>query len=250
MDRTLDLCQFVDSSIIGIKMSQQTPIRMELDFVKYVETLSTLIDEKLYNKPLIHVPSEKEIAKMIGQEFKNMDNVTTEYVEYAEGRPNLIIKYENLRNPEFTRKTIGFMGLSMDIHNVEPLLCGENPYTMDIDSKNQNIIRGPGTSGSQGHIAIFIQLLKHLSLNNVKLNHTVYVILTVDDHYMKSDIGTKRLIKEGRIDFLKNGPVYWMGGADTHPISGANGGMGWELAVHGKGGDSSRLQGTMNPTVY
>ncbi len=227
----------------------QQEIRMDYD--EYVRFLSNIVDQRLRNKPPIATPSEKGVAMMIAHEFKDMDNITTECVEYETGRPNLFIKYENLSNNQSdTPKTIGFMGLGMDMIHIEPMVWDENPYILRLNHKNPNIIRGPGTSGSQGHIALLVQLLKYLSAKNIKLNHVIYVILTVDDQNMYSNIGTKRLIREGRIDFLKNGPIYWMDGADIHPISGANGGMGWQLTVRGKGGNSSRIHGTINPTMY
>lgn len=231
----------------GVEGQQQ--IRLDQD--RYIMFLSKIIDQTLQNKPPMLIPSEQRVAKLIAHEFKNMDNITTEFVEYESGRPNLIIKYENHKNKDVPQaKTIGFMGLSMDMRPIEPKVWDENPFRVGINYKNQNIITGPGTSGSQGHIALFVQLLKFLSMNDVKLNYVIYVILTVDDHNMYSNIGTKRLIKEGRLDILKNGPIYWMGGADIHPISGACGSMGWQLTVRGKGGDSARIFETINPTMY
>src|SRR5579872_70185 len=76
---------------------RKTIMTPDFEYDSYVNLLSKMISqtERLQNKPPKLVPCENLIACIVESELKDCDNVSVKRVEYVEGRPNLIIRYEN-----------------------------------------------------------------------------------------------------------------------------------------------------------
>ena len=60
-------------------------------------------------------------------------------------------------------------------------------------------------------------------------------------------IGVDQLSKEGYLDHLKNGPVYWIDAADSQPCQGTAGNIPWKLEFTGKLFHSGMPHQTVNP---
>ena len=60
-------------------------------------------------------------------------------------------------------------------------------------------------------------------------------------------VGVDQLSREGYLDDLKKGPVYWIDAADSQPCQGTCGVMTWKMEVHGKLFHSGMPNRTVNP---
>ena len=48
-----------------------------------------------------------------------------------------------------------------------------------------------------------------------------------------ADVGVDKLLKDGRLDELKGGPVYWVDSADSQPCVGTAAAIVWTLRAKG-----------------
>jgi acetylornithine deacetylase len=62
----------------------------------------------------------------------------------------------------------------------------------------------------------------------------VAVFICNEENGEVTDISIDRLLKEGYLDALKAGPVFWVDSADIHPCIGTLGSITWELLITGK----------------
>jgi acetylornithine deacetylase len=207
--------------------------------------------EKLQNNPPVQIPEETLIVDIVLRVLDGLTGIQCEKVEYVKGRANLIIKYTNYDIDCTTDKSIGFVGSHMDVVPAEPSQWKHNPFALTIDNTNPDILHGRGTTDCLGHVALLTLLLKELSCNNIKLNYTIGVVFIADEENgSDKTIGVYHLGQDGKLDFLKNGPVYWVDTADIYPTVGTGTSMKWELIVHGKRGHSGIPQNAINPVIY
>jgi acetylornithine deacetylase len=219
----------------------------------YVDLLSRMIrhTESLQNKPPMLIPQESLIAEIVESELANMRYITIKRVEYVKNRPNLVIRYENHDDDKHITKSLGFIGSHMDVVPANPLEWKVDPFSLTIDQQNPDILWGRGTTDCLGHVALLVMLLKHLSVNCVKLDYVLGVVLIADEENGEDpEIGIPHLAKDGEMDFLKHGPVFWMDASDIYPTVGSGTGMGWELTVTGKRGHSGMPFNAINPVIF
>jgi acetylornithine deacetylase len=220
---------------------------------EYVELLSKMIShtEKLQNEPPKFIPTEFLIAEIVKAELQDCKHILIEEVMFVKGRPNLIIKYENFNSHVIDdTRTLGFVGSHMDVVPANPEEWKHNPFELTVDAKDPDILWGRGTTDCLGHVALLVQMLKDLSKNNVKLDYTIGVVLIADEECGDDPtVGVSNLSKKGYLDFLKNGPVYWLDEADTYPVVGSGTMMSWELTTYGKRGHSGMTFNTINPIL-
>ena len=62
----------------------------------------------------------------------------------------------------------------------------------------------------------------------------VAVIIANEELSSVGGIGIGKLVKDGKLDHLKNGPLYWLDSADFGPTIGTGGMATWKLTVEGK----------------
>lgn len=219
----------------------------------YVELLSKMISctEKLQNNPPLQIPQEYLIADIVCEELKDLKNINIERVEYVKKRPNLIIKYENFGNTKLEEnKSLGFVGSHMDVVPANRDEWEVEPFKLTVDEKDPDILWGRGTTDCLGHVALLTLLIKELSKRDIKLNYTLGVVFIADEENGDNpEIGVTHLAKEGKLDFLKNGPVYWVDSSDVYPTVGSCTGICWELEVSGKGGHSGLPYNSINPII-
>ena len=47
-------------------------------------------------------------------------------------------------------------------------------------------------------------------------------------------VGVDMLLKDGKLESLRDGPVYWVDSADSHPVLGTASGAMWTLKCKGR----------------
>ena len=60
------------------------------------------------------------------------------------------------------------------------------------------------------------------------------VFICNEENSIVTDISIDRLMKEGYLNDIKSGPVFWVDSADAHPCIGTAGVIQWELLITGK----------------
>lgn len=226
-----------------------------LDRDQYVKLLSEMIahTQQLQNQPPSNIPEEKLIADIVKRELREYKMIDIEEVQYVEKRSNLIIKYTNFsddydyqKNP----KSLGFIGSHMDVVPANPEEWDRNPFELIVDEQDPDILWGRGTTDCLGHVALLTLILKNLAINDVKLNYVLGVVFIADEeHGQDPTIGIPQLAKESKLDFLKNGPTYWVDASDAFPTVACALGMKWELNVSGKRGHSGMPYNAINPVL-
>lgn len=62
-------------------------------------------------------------------------------------------------------------------------------------------------------------------------------------------VGVDELVKAGKLERLKNGPVYWVDSADKQPTIGTGSAFVWKLVAHGKLGHSGLCHNAINALI-
>lgn len=94
---------------------------------------------------------------------------------------------------------------------------------------------GRGTTDCLGHVALLTDFILTLASQKIVLNSTIYIVFIANEE--NSDflgIGVDQLVKEGYLDDLKNGPLFWIDAADSQPCIGTCGMIQWKLKASGK----------------
>jgi acetylornithine deacetylase len=224
-------------------------MNFKFDRDEYVSLLAKMISctQRLQNKPPQFIPMESLIADIVKTELNGLEFIKIEEKCYKPNRSNLIIKYENYKN-SVNNKSLGFIGSHMDVVPANPEEWHRDPFELIVDENDEDILWGRGTTDCLNHVALLTVQLKHLSKNNVKLDYTLGVVFIADEESGEDKtIGISQLAKDGYLDFLKNGPVYWVDSSDTYPTVGSGTGMAWELTVYGKRGHSGMPFNCINP---
>lgn len=227
-------------------------VSTSLDRDEYITLLSKMIacTDKLQNKPPKLIPNEQLIADIVMNELKECDHISIELKTHVESRPNMIIKYTNFSKKFDGKKSMGFVGSHMDVVPANPKEWKYNPFELTVDKHDPDILWGRGTTDCLGHVAMLTLLLKNLSKNKIQLDYLLGVVFIADEEDGKDiNIGITKLENDGHLDFLKNGPVYWVDVSDTYPTVGTGTGMSWELTVTGKRGHSGMPHNAINPII-
>lgn len=64
--------------------------------------------------------------------------------------------------------------------------------------------------------------------------NVVALFIVNEEAPLDDGVGVESLMKTGAVDFLKNGPVYWVDSADSQPNIGTGGVQQWKLTAKGK----------------
>lgn len=148
-------------------------------------------------------------------------------ISYVEGRGNLIIKY-----PGSTDKTCSFVGSHLDVVPADPAGWERDPFVLKREGDE---LFGRGTTDCLGHVAMLTDLMISLSETKPELESSVVcVFIANEENSTFLGVGVDQLAKEGHMDSLKNGPVYWIDSADSQPCMGTCGMLQWRLDVSGK----------------
>lgn len=91
-------------------------------------------------------------------------------------------------------------------------------------------------------------MLEQLAIHNVDLGYKLIVVFIADEEVGKDpEIGVLQLDKDGLLDQIKGGPVYWLDASDIVPVLACGTGMAWSLKVHGKKAHTGFPYNGINP---
>lgn len=153
--------------------------------------------------------------------------IKVDHVTFEEGRGNLILTY-----PGKTAKTVAFVGSHLDVVPANPETWERNPFELSIEGDN---LYGRGTTDCLGHVALITELFTRMAEAKVELDVTVVaVFIASEEAEAKPGVGVDGLVKAGKLDFIKDGPVIWVDASDSQPCIGTAGAMMWHIKAIGK----------------
>jgi acetylornithine deacetylase len=148
-------------------------------------------------------------------------------VNFVEGRANVMITY-----PGTTDKVCSFVGSHLDVVPANPAGWTHDPFTLRIEGDQ---LHGRGTTDCLGHVAMLTDLMATLAEKRVVLKTTVVVVFIANEENSSFEgIGVDQLVREGYMEHLLAGPLFWIDSADTNPCIGTAGMLQWRLKCNGK----------------
>lgn len=213
----------------------QLGISTELDEDAFVETLRQLIAESkhLQNNPRLNVtPEERRAADVVKNLLADVSGsngpLIIEDLEYVPGRPNLKITYPGSAGDS---KTVGFIGSHMDVVPADPETWSRDPFQLTVEGDK---LYGRGTTDCLGHVALLTRFLYELGKTKPDLQRTIIVIFIAAEEGGEHGVGIDMCVKHGKMEELKNGPVYWVDVADSQPCLGTVGSLSWSMTAKGR----------------
>lgn len=209
---------------------------MEMNDQRFLALLEKLIGETkgLQNSPsqgLIpreDAASDHILALLAPYTRENGGVLEVERVTFVEGRGNVIIKYPGT-DPN---KICSFVGSHLDVVPADPVGWQRDPFKLIIEG---DMLYGRGTTDCLGHVALLTDLMITLAETKPQLATTVVVVFIANEENGSfPGIGIDQLDKEGYLDVLKNGPLFWIDSADSQPCIGTAGNTQWRLKCVGK----------------
>ncbi|KAL7998734.1 putative peptidase M20, bacterial exopeptidase dimerization domain-containing protein [Plasmopara halstedii] len=201
----------------------------------YVELLRKLISvsEKVQNAPSLGlVPSENLVSDFVLEELAPFIGSTlhVERVEFVPGRGNVIIKYAP--SSASSDKTLALVGAHLDVVPANPESWERDPFTLTVEGDK---LYGRGTTDCLGHVALLTLLFKELAKQAIQTKtQVVCVLIASEENGEIEGVGVETLMESGKLDFIKNGPVFWIDCSDSQPCIGTAGAITWSLKATGK----------------
>jgi acetylornithine deacetylase len=199
----------------------------ETQFVSFLGSLAS-VSKYLQNGGGL-VAQETLVADMVInrlQPYITSGQIKCNKVEYVEGRANLILEYGS------GEKTIAFAGSHFDVVPANPDQWKTNPFEMVRDG-DKLFFRG--STDCLGHVALETLILEQLAINNVDLGYKLIVVMICDEEVGSDpEVGVMHLNKDGLLEEMKKGPVYWIDSADVVPVLACGSALAWKLKVNGK----------------
>jgi len=229
--------------------SMANTLNLALNEHRFLQLLENLVGEteKLQNNPPKLVPQEDLVGNHVLKVLEpysvaNGGPLRIERISYKTGRNNLIICY-----PGTTNRTVSFVGSHMDVVPALPSEWTRNPFKLTIEGDR---LYGRGTTDCLGHVALLTDLFAQLAERCPPLKTTVAAVFIADEESgADPDVGIDHLYRDGKLDFLKSGPMYWVDSADLHPTVGSGTMIPWCLTVTGKRGHSGLPHNAINPIL-
>ena len=217
-----------------------------LNTARFLRVLGGMVavGDKLQNSLSKEVPPPQEdvAGDIVVTELSPLvraGKLRVERVSYAEGRGNLIITY-----PGRSTRTVAFVGAHLDVVPADPAEWQHPPFQLHIEGDR---LYGRGVTDCLGHVAVLTDLFRQLAESEVRLDRTVVGVIIANEELSRvSGIGIGKLVQDGRLTHLKNGPVYWLDSADFGPTLATGGMAPWRLVVEGKVSHSGFPQDGIN----
>ncbi|XWS49574.1 hypothetical protein CRYUN_Cryun12cG0014800 [Craigia yunnanensis] len=215
----------------------------------FVSLLTKIIGESkfLQNNPPELIPEEDRVVKHVLDCLLPYSTTTgagplvVNHVTYFPGRGNLIVEYPGTE----PGKILSFVGMHMDVVTANPNDWDFDPFSLSIDGDK---LRGRGTTDCLGHIVLVTELMRRLAETKPKLKSTVVaVFIANEENSAITGVGVDALVKDGLLDKLKGGPLFWIDTADKQPCIGTGGMIPWKLHVTGKLFHSGLAHKAINP---
>ncbi|KAJ7952678.1 acetylornithine deacetylase [Quillaja saponaria] len=221
----------------------------ELNRDSFVSLLSKLIGESKFvqNNPPDLIPEEDRVVKHVLDVLLPFSTTTgggplvVNHVTYFPGRGNVIVEYPGT----VPGKILSFVGCHMDVVTANPNDWEFDPFSLSIEGDK---LRGRGTTDCLGHVALVTELMRKLGETKPKLKSTVVAVFIANEENSSiSGVGVDALVKDGLLNKLKEGPLYWIDTADKQPCVGTGGMIPWKLQVTGKLFHSGLAHKAINP---
>ncbi|KAL5724360.1 acetylornithine deacetylase [Ranunculus cassubicifolius] len=215
----------------------------------FIPLLTKLIGESKYvqNNPPELIPEENRVAKHVLDVLLPLSTTTgggplvVNHVSYVQGRGNLIVEYPGT----VPGKVMSFVGCHMDVVTANPKEWDFDPFSLSIDGDK---LQGRGTTDCLGHVALVTELMRRLGQTKPTLKSTVVaVFIANEENSTIAGIGVDMLVKDGLLNKLKKGPLYWIDTADKQPCVGTGGMIAWKLRATGKLFHSGLAHKAINP---
>lgn len=206
---------------------------VELNESRFVNLLKNLISvsKNLQNSPAQGLVPREDLASDFVLELlapystKNGGVLEIERVAFVEGRGNVIIKYPGTK----AGRVCSFIGSHLDVVPADPSGWDRDPFKLEVDG---DMLYGRGTTDCLGHVAMLTDLMATLAEQKPALETTVVVVFIANEENSAFvGIGVDQMAKEGYLDGLKAGPVFWIDSADAQPCIGTAGNLQWKLKV-------------------
>lgn len=215
----------------------------KLEQDEFVELLRKMIghSEQVQNNPPEFTPTEdlvaNEVVEYLKEWTKSESNphgaLEVRKVTFVEGRPNVIIKYQGT-DP---KKVVSFVGSHMDVVPADRETWNVDPFSLTVEDTEDGDKKlwGRGVTDCLGHVALTCNLLKQLAITRPKSESSLVVVFIANEECSDvAGVGIDELEKQGELDSLKYGPLYWVDSADFGPTLGTGAAMVWDLKAEGK----------------
>ncbi|OMO77279.1 Peptidase M20 [Corchorus capsularis] len=201
----------------------------------FLSLLTKVIGESKYlqNNPPELIPEEDRVVKhvkdcLLPYSTEAGGPLIIKHVTYFPGRGNLIVEYPGTQ----PGKILSFVGMHMDVVTANPNDWEFDPFSLSIDGDK---LRARGTTDCLGHVALVAELMRRLGETKPQLKSTVVaVFIANEENSAITGVGVDALVKDGLLDKLKGGPLFWIDTADKQPCIGTGGMIPWKLHVTGK----------------
>ncbi|KAK4364619.1 hypothetical protein RND71_015977 [Anisodus tanguticus] len=221
----------------------------DLNKDSFITLLGKLIGESKYvqNNPPELIPEEDRIVNHVLETLLPYSTTTgggplvINHVTYKPKRGNLIVDYPGTQ----PGKILSFVGMHMDVVTANPCDWEFDPFSLSIDGDK---LQGRGTTDCLGHVALVSELMRRLGETKPQLKSTVVaVFIASEENSSIPGVGVDALVKDGLLDKLKQGPLFWIDTADKQPCIGTGGSIPWKLHVTGKLFHSGLAHKAINP---
>ncbi|XP_074317751.1 acetylornithine deacetylase-like [Silene latifolia] len=208
----------------------------ELNKDSFITLLTKLIGESKYlqNNPPDLIPEEDRVVNHLLDVLSPLSTISgggpliINHATYYPKRGNLIVTYPGTEDG----KVVSFVGCHMDVVTADPSDWEFDPFSLSIEGDK---LRGRGTTDCLGHVALVTELMKKLAETKPKLKSTVVaVFIANEENSAITGVGVDALAKDGLLDCLKGGPLFWIDTADKQPCIGTGGVIPWKLQGTGK----------------
>ncbi|EFA86188.1 acetylornithine deacetylase [Heterostelium album PN500] len=212
-----------------------TVAEYELNEARFLELLTKLIAEgkTLQNQPPELIPVEDNagrhvLAALEPYTVEKGGVLKVEHIAFHKGRGNILIQYPGT----VENKCISFVGSHLDVVPAIAANWERDPFTLVIEGDR---LYGRGTTDCLGHVALLTDLFITLATKKPALKHSINaVFIASEENDEIPGVGVDELDKQGKIDHLKYGPLYWVDSADMQPTIGTGGAQNWNLKACGK----------------
>lgn len=207
----------------------------ELNESRFLEILAAVIGESKHvqNHPPKLVPEEDKVLShvlkhLLPHSIEKGGPLIVKHIHYKEHRGNLFVQYR----PEGATKYVSFVGSHLDVVPANPETWNVDPFQLTVEGDK---LYGRGTTDCLGHVALLTDLLCSLAEKKPALSTIVTVVLIAsEENSAIPEVGVDMLMKDGYLDEIKAGPVFWIDSADTNPCIGTAAASTWTITAHGK----------------